>query len=73
MESYAHGKDAGSNTTVVRNLIAENGTCRCIHDQPDVSFETTELYVSFVGSEDTIFLVRILVNKWLDTDCSGLA
>ena len=44
-----------------------------IHDQPDVSFDTTDLYVSFVSSEDIIFLVRILVSEWLDTDRSGFA
>ena len=71
MEIHAHGQDAGANTTVVGDLIAENGTCGCIHDQPDVSFDITDLYVSFVSSEDIIFLVRILVNEWLDTDCSG--
>lgn len=68
--SHTHGEDAGTNATVVGDLIAKNGTCGCIHDQPDVSFDTTDLYVSFVSSEDIIFLVRILVNEWLDTDRS---
>ena len=62
-----------ANTTVVGDLIAENGTCGRIHDQPDVSFDTTDLYVSFVSSEDIIFFVRILVNEWFDTDRSGFA
>ena len=68
--SHTHGEDAGTNATVVGDLIAKNGTCGCIHDQPDVSFDTTDFYVSFVSSEDIIFLVRILVNEWLDTDRS---
>ena len=71
--SHTHGEDAGTNPTVIGYLIAENGTCGCIHDQPDVSFDTTDLYVSFVSSEDVIFFVRILVNEWLDTDRSGFA
>lgn len=54
-------------------LLRKNGTCGCIHDQPDVSFDTTDFYVSFVSSEDVIFFVRILVNEWLDTDRSGFA
>ena len=71
--SHTHGEDAGTNPTVIGYLIAENGTCGGVHDQPDVSFDTTDLYVSFVSSEDVIFFVRILVNEWLDTDRSGFA
>ena len=71
--SHTHGEDAGTNATVVGDLIAKNGTCGCIHDQPDVSFDTTDFYVSFVSSEDVIFFVRILVNKGLNADGGGLA
>ena len=71
--SHTHGEDAGTNATVVGDLIAKNGTCGCIHDQPDVSFDAADLDIGFISSEDIPFLVRILVDKGLDTDGSGFA
>ncbi len=58
---------------VIGYLIAENGTCGGVHDQPDVSFDATDLDIGFISSEDIPFLVRILFDKWLDTDGSGFA
>ena len=73
MESHTHGEDAGTNPTVIGYLIAENGTCGGVHDQPDVSFDAADLDIGFISSEDIPFLVRILVDKGLDTDGSGFA
>ena len=72
-KSHTHGKDAGTDTTVVRHLIADDGTGGSIHDEPDVGFDATDLDVSFVSSEDITFFVRILIYKWLYTDGSGFA
>ena len=55
------------------NFLAENGTCGGVHDQPDVSFDAADLDIGFISSEDIPFLVRILVDKGLDTDGSGFA
>ena len=71
MKGHTHGKDTGTDTTVVRYLIANDGACGSIHDEPDVGFNATDFYVGFIGSEDIPFFVRVLVNKGLDTDSSS--
>ena len=73
LESHTHGEDAGADTTVIRYLIADNGTSCSVHDKPDVSIETADFYVGFIGSKDVPFFVRILVNKGLNADGGGLA
>lgn len=72
MESHTHGQDAGADTTIIGYLVADNGTGCSIHDKPDVCFETADFYVGFIGSKDSSFFVRILVNKGLDAAGSGL-
>ena len=73
LESHTHGKDAGTDTTVIGYLVADDGTGCSIHDKPDIGFETADFYGGFIGSKDLSFFVRILVNKGLDADGSGLA
>ena len=71
-ECHAHGEDAWADTTIIGYLVADNGTGCGIHDKPDVCFETADFYVGFIGSKDSSFFVRILVNKGLDAAGSGL-
>ena len=71
-ECHAHGEDAGTDTTVIGYLVADNGMGCSIHDKLDVCFETTDFYVGLIGIKDLSFFVRILVNKGLDADGSGL-
>ncbi len=73
LESHTHGEDAGADTTVIRYLIADDGTGCGIHDEPDVGLDTTDFYVGFISSEDVPFFVGILINKGLDADGGGLA
>ncbi|MFQ9703494.1 MAG: hypothetical protein ACLR0U_17475 [Enterocloster clostridioformis] len=72
-ESHTHGEDAGTDATVVRYLIANDGAGCGVHDKPDVSFDTAYFYVRFVSCEHISFFVWILVNKGFDADGSGFA
>jgi hypothetical protein len=42
LKSHSHGENTGTAPTVVRYLIADDGTFGSIHDEPDVSLETTD-------------------------------
>ena len=67
-ESHAHGKDAGTDTAVVRDLIAKDGTGHCIHDEPDVSFDPSDFDIGFIGNKGGSGLVIIVVNERLDDE-----
>ena len=70
-ERHAHGKDTGTDSTVVRDLIADDGPCGSIHDKPDIGFEAPDLDIGFVSSKDRPFFVRKLVYKGFYADCGG--
>ena len=72
-EGHAHGKDTGTDSTVVRNLIADDGSCGSIHDKPDIGFDAPDLDIGLVSSKDRSFFIRILVYKGLYTDRGGFA
>lgn len=65
-ESHAHGKDTGTDTPVVRDLIAKDRTGYRIHDEPDVSFDPADFDVSFIGNEGGSAFIVIVVNERLD-------
>ncbi len=67
-ESHAHSKDAGADTAVVRNLIAQDGTGYRIHDEPDVSFDPADLDIGFIGNEGGSGFVVIVVNERFDDE-----
>ena len=69
---HAHSKNAGANTTVIRYLVADDGTGCGIHDKPDVCLEAADFYVGFISSKDIPFFVGIQVNKGPDADGGGL-
>ena len=70
---HTHGEDAGTNTTVIGYLIADDGAGGSIHDEPDISFNATDFDVGFVSGENISFFVGVLVDKGFDTDSGGLA
>ena len=72
LECHTHGKDAGTNATVVGYLIANDGAGGSVHDEPDVSFDASDFYVSLIGCENVPFFVRVLINKGFDADSSSL-
>lgn len=67
-ESHTHGKDAGADTAVVRDLIAKDGTGYCIHDEPDVSFDPADFDIGFIGNKGGSGFVIIVVNERLDDE-----
>ena len=71
LEGHTHSKDAGPDTTVIRYLIAKDRAGSSIHDQPDIGFDTTDLDVGFISSEDLILFVGVLIHERLNADgCS---
>ena len=67
-ESHAHSKDAGTYPAVVRDLIAKNGAGYRIHDEPDVSFDSADFDIGFIGDKGGSGLVLIVVNERLDDE-----
>ena len=73
LEGHAHGEDAGSDAAVVRYLVADDGACCRIHNEPDVGFDTADFDVGFISGEHIPFFVGILVDEGLDADGGSLA
>ena len=67
-ECHSHCEDAGTDTTVFRYLITDDGTACSVHDKPDVCFDATNFDVGFIGSQYSAGFVIIVVNKRFDTD-----
>jgi len=50
LKSHTHGKDTGSDTAVIRDLIAEDGMGDGIHDEPDISFDATDFDIGLIDN-----------------------
>ncbi len=72
-ESHTHGEDAGADATVIRHLVAYDGSGGGVHNEPDISFDAADFYIGFIGSKYFSFFVGVLVNKRLNADGGGLA
>ena len=55
--------DARANAAVIRYLIADDGTLGSVHNEPYIPFNSTNLYVGFISSEDRTYLIIIVINK----------
>ena len=56
---------------VVGYPVTDNGTFCCIHNKPDISFDTSDFDVGFISSEDLILFVGVLIHERFYTDgCS---
>lgn len=71
-ECHAHSKDAGADTAVIRDLVADDGSGSGIHNEPDVGFYATDFDIGLISGEHAPFFVRILVDKGFDADGGGL-
>lgn len=67
-KGHPHCQNTGTDTTVVRNLIPEDGARNSVHDKPDITFNTTNLYVSLIGNHGTTLVVFKVVNEGFDYD-----
>ena len=72
-ECHPHCQDTWPYATIIRYLIADNGTFGSIHDEPDIGFDTTDLDVCFVGSKYLSGFVIVVVYEGLYADRSGFA
>lgn len=72
-ESYTHGKYARTDTSIIRYLIANDGTLGSIHNEPDISFDSTNLYVGFICGKYVGSLIIIVVNERLYDKSSSSA
>ena len=69
-ESHTHGKDAGADTAVIRDLIADDGSGYRIHDEPYITFDPTDFDIGFVCGEDIVGLIGVVVCKgFYDSGC----
>lgn len=57
LEGHAHGKDARTDTAVAGYLVADDGACGGVHDEPDVGFDAADFDIGFIRSEDFSFFV----------------
>ena len=67
-ESHPHGKDTRTNTPIVRNLISNNGPACSVHDEPNVSLDTADFNIGFIGGKNIASFIIVMIDKGLDTD-----
>ena len=67
-ECHTHSEDTGTDATVIRYLIADDGAGGGVYDEPDVGFDAADFDVCLICGEHVSFFVGVLVNKGLDTD-----
>ena len=72
-ECHSHCEDAGTDTAIIRNLIADDGAACSIHDKPDISFNATDFDIGFIGSQYFAGFVIMVIDKRFDADGSGFA
>lgn len=64
-------KNAGGDATIVRYLIADDGAFYDIHDEPNTSFYTFDLDVGFIGCENSVGMVIIVIFERFYIDSSS--
>jgi len=71
LEGHTHSHNARANGTGIGELITDDGPCSGIDDKPDVSFDSADFDVGFVTNQNRAFIVRVGIDKGLDTDGGG--
>lgn len=72
LKCHTHSEDAGTCSTIIRHLVADDGAGGGIHDKPDIGFDAADFDVGFICCENISLFVGIQVNKGLDADGGGL-
>ncbi len=72
-ECHAHGQDAGTDPAVVRNLVADDGAGRRIHDEPDAGLDAADFDAGLIRGEHIPFFVGVLIDEGFDADSGSLA
>jgi len=73
LKGHAHCHDAGTDGSVVGNLITYDGPGCGVYDKPNVPLDATDFDVGFIGGECGAFLVRLGIHERLDADGCSLA
>ena len=50
-KGHSHCENAWTYAAIIRNLISDDGSFGCIHDKPDITFDTSEFDVSFISGK----------------------
>ncbi len=72
-EGHAHGKNAGSYSTIIGYLVTDDGAADSVHNEPDVGFDAADFDVGFIRDKSSLFGIGILINKRFDADSGSLA
>ena len=72
-ENHPHGKNARTNTLIVRYIITDSGPAGSVHDEADVSFDSADFDISFVSGKHVPRFIVVVIDKGLDADCCSLA
>ena len=64
-ESHPHSKDTGTDTSVIRDLVSDNGTACGIHNKPDICFDTSDFDIGLVSSKYISCFVIIMIDNGL--------
>lgn len=72
-ESHPHSKDTGTDTSVIGDLVSDNGAACGIHDKPDIRFDSTDFDIGFVSSKNIASFVVVMIDKGFDADSGCFA
>ena len=62
-KSHSHSKNTGSNIPFLRNTITDDGAFGDIHDEPDITFYTTDFDVGFISGKGSAGAIIIVISK----------
>ncbi len=73
-ESHPHGQDAGTDTAVIRDAVAEDGAGSGIDNEPEKALFAFYPDIRFITDISTAAVVFIVINEGLDHkgSCSGI-
>lgn len=72
-EGHFHIEDAGADTMGIRYLVANDSASGCIHNEPDICLDATDLDISLISSINVSGTIVIVINKGFNADGGSLA
>lgn len=68
LESLAYCLDTGTNRTVHRSCIADDGTADRVHDEPDVGLHAADFDVGLIRNKDVDWMIIVMIYEGFHTD-----
>lgn len=68
LESLAHCLDTGTDRTVHRGRIADDGTADGVHDEPDVGLHAADFDVGLIRNKDVARMIIVMIHEGFHTD-----